>query len=298
MKKLLIILLFISDVVFAQLSVSNLKLSVIIDTLNDVSANSLSEVCLSSNVNKYGLNAVYCPGDNANERLSNLQTDQKQSYFKGYKHTPYACNLILAAGGYSVDTVLYQVKLNETEGVFKFNYQSFTVKDYFDLYDGTEIIDETFNPVSGGSLDAGAEFTSDGEYNYPLWYYHDGVAEDTIYIRTYTPFTGTVWSFRGYCPSAAVIGTTYSQEDGVTLFYSGVNTPNWQLNSTSSDSVYFKAYADSGGNINTTTITTQIDFARYYNFSSPATCSIISPMVTSTSTITNRRHTIIKINVK
>ena len=37
-------------------------------------------------VNKYGLDSDYCPGANADARLTNLQTDKALKYFKGYDH--------------------------------------------------------------------------------------------------------------------------------------------------------------------------------------------------------------------
>ena len=240
MKRVIIILLFILPIYcIGQLSTSNLKLSAIIDTLNDISATSLSDVSLSSNVNKYGLDAVYCPGSDADARLLSLQTDKIMSYFKGYKHTPYLCNFFITSGGYSEDTVLYQIKLNAVEGVFRLNYQAFWLKDYFDLYDGENIIDGTVIPVSGGSY---AGNTYDGEYNYPLWHYHDGVEEDTIYIRTYAPDTGTLWSFAGKCPFVATENQNYTQNEGVALYYEDINTQDWQLQTTSTDTVYFKAF--------------------------------------------------------
>lgn len=40
-------------------------------------------------VNKYGLNASYCPGSTVDDRLQNLLNDRKLSYFKGYDHNYY-----------------------------------------------------------------------------------------------------------------------------------------------------------------------------------------------------------------
>lgn len=223
-----------------QLPTSNLKLTAIIDTLNDLSATSLSDVSLSGNVNKYGLNSVYCPGTDADARLLNLQTDKVMSYFKDYKHTPYACDFYITSGGYSADTVLYQIGLNAVEGVFKLNYQAYSVKDYFDLYDGNDIIDGTLSPVSGGPYSGD---TYDTEYNWPLWYYHDGSTKDTIFIRTYTPNSGTAWKFSGGCPFEAVSGQDYTQQEGIAHHYN--LTTSFTVNVTCTDSVYVRAYSPS-----------------------------------------------------
>jgi hypothetical protein len=249
MKKIaIILLLFLPIISIGQLPTSNLKLSAIIDTLNDISATSLSDVSLSDNVNKYGLNSVYCPGTDADARLSNLRADKIMSYFKAYKHSPHACDFYITSGGYSPDTVLYQIKLNAVEGVFRLNYQAYSVKDYFDLYDGESIIDGTGGLISGGSdktpSDGGqAGITYDGEYNWPLWYYHDGSSEDTIYIRTYAPETNTGWKFFGKCPSIATEGTDYTSDNGMALYYSNLTTPFNVSITPASDSVYVKAYS-------------------------------------------------------
>jgi hypothetical protein len=243
---ILVILMYVVTQSLGQLPASNLKLSAIIDTLNDISAISLNGVCTSDNVSKYGLNAVYCPGANADERLSNLRTAKVMSYFKLYKHAPYACDFTLTSGGYSPDTVLYPVRLKAIEGVFKLNYQAYNIKDYFDLYDGENIIDGTGTEISGGPYDdivSGSDFTSDVEYNWPLWYYHDGLEEDTIYIRTYAPDTNTGWNFSGGCPYEAVKGTDYTQYSGITLYFSNLATPFNVEVTPSTDSVYVQAYS-------------------------------------------------------
>lgn len=67
----------------AQLATSNLKLSDIEAVLNE---SGLYDCVHSANINADGLDPNYCPGATPAERLANLQTDGKMSYFKGYQH--------------------------------------------------------------------------------------------------------------------------------------------------------------------------------------------------------------------
>jgi hypothetical protein len=225
---------------FSQLTTTNLKMSVVIDTLGLSGNTTLESICLSGSVNKYGLNAVYVSGEDADARLATLQSDKKLSYFKGYKHVPYDCNYALTSGGYSPDTVLYQVSIPATEGVYWLNYQAYGAKDYFDLYDGTTIIDGTVEAVSYGPY---IGTTSDTEFNFPIWYYADGSISHVIFNRTYTPSTGTVWNFQGNCPFTAVENQDYTQSNGICLYFDDVTSSTWDITASSvTDSVYIRAY--------------------------------------------------------
>lgn len=76
------------------LATSNLSVKAILQTLGVSTAKAIfynggtlkTITELAQLVNKNGLNSTYCPGADADERLSNLRTNRRLSYFKGYVH--------------------------------------------------------------------------------------------------------------------------------------------------------------------------------------------------------------------
>jgi len=73
------------------LPITNLKMQDVYYVLNSSSSGSsigLDNLCLSFNVNKYGLDSTYCPGSTPDDRLTNLQTSPYHlSYFRNYDHS-------------------------------------------------------------------------------------------------------------------------------------------------------------------------------------------------------------------
>lgn len=70
------------------LPTTNLQLDVIASVLGESTTNVvLSGMCMSSNVNEYGLDVIYCTGATPSDKLTNLQsTPYYQGKFRNYDH--------------------------------------------------------------------------------------------------------------------------------------------------------------------------------------------------------------------
>lgn len=77
---------------------------------------------LGALVDKNGLNAAYCPGATADERLANLRANRNLKYFKGYNHNAgyLTCNpdYLTFNGGGSLDfSIISNLSWTITESV-------------------------------------------------------------------------------------------------------------------------------------------------------------------------------------
>lgn len=233
-KVIVIIMLFIPFVSGAQLTVTNLKLSVVLDSIKHaIGETTLSDACTSDNVNSYGLNPTYCPGNNRVERLNNLQTDKILSYFKGYSHSAPAIEPCGESspysGGESYPTE-QTVNVTTSTGTVTFTYQAISIPDLFLVYyndvlvintgyvgssdfdfggsrrsEFTSALNGRTDPVNGGTYPNFTNYPDDG---YPRIVGDAGGTETFLkntsiqysYVEVYAPMSGTGWNYTISCP--------------------------------------------------------------------------------------------------
>lgn len=197
-------MILISGVAKAQLPTSNLLLSDVLDTLNETS---LDDACLSSSVNKYGLDAMYCPGADTTARLSNLQTNKNMSYLKGYRHSavkPTGCDSQTQySGGQSYPTTVV-VELGSGTGTVSFDYDAAAIPDKFVVFfNGVEVINTGYRGSTQLQDDLDAVLDPDEIIQ------GNGVGSDsftknstisTCMVYVYAPLSNTGWSFTVGCP--------------------------------------------------------------------------------------------------
>jgi len=168
------------------LPTTNLQLDVIAAALSISTSNVvLSGVCISGNVNMYGLDSTYCPGATPSARLSNLQsTPHHQSYFRNYNHSAPA-------------PLNYVETRRNTSSTCPINSSAYVWTS------GTTVYESYINGYLLYADSTGVSYATQG------WYSTTGDTS-TYYVWYTGGFPPPVWTSSGVCSSL----TSFSATDG------------------------------------------------------------------------------------